>query len=76
MVENPIVAKDAKEINPYVHKFRDENPKLFKGGAIFIIKGFKSEGDRIDVGNRSRSKRSKNTGATVQSTIPSTENHT
>lgn len=50
MVENPIVAKDAKETNPYVHKFRDEHPKLFKGGAIFIIKGFKSEKDRIDVG--------------------------
>lgn len=50
MVETPMVAKDPKEANPYVHKFREENPKQFKGGAIFIIKGFKNQGDRIDVG--------------------------
>lgn len=49
MVEKPVKAKDPKDSNPYVHKFRDENPKNFKGGAIFIIKGFKNQGDRIDV---------------------------
>ena len=49
MVENPILTKQSKAGEDYVHKFRDENPEAFKGNALFIIKGFKKESDRIDV---------------------------
>ena len=41
-----------KEADHFNHKFRDEDPTKFKGTAAFIIKGFKSEKDRVDVGQK------------------------
>lgn len=49
MVENPIVTKERQELEGYQHKFRDENPKKFLGTALFIIKGFKNQSERINV---------------------------
>ena len=49
MIDEPIVLKEFKNSEVYNHKFRDEDPKKFKGNALFIIKGFKFESQRIDV---------------------------
>ena len=50
MVENPIKAQEYKKSDFHSHKFRDENPQKFLGNALFIIKGFKNEKNRIQVG--------------------------
>ena len=58
MVENPIKQNEKKCASINDHKFRDEDPKKFLGNALFIIKGFKDEKERINV--RSYLKFSKN----------------
>lgn len=49
MVENPIHCDEFEKGSINDHKFREENPKKFLGNAIFIIKGFKDEKQRINV---------------------------
>ena len=48
MHETPAAAREVKQEDAYSHKFRDEDPKRFLGNALFIIKGFKNEADRIE----------------------------
>lgn len=48
MVENPIHCDEFEKGSINDHKFREENPKKFLGNAIFIIKGFKDEKQRIN----------------------------
>lgn len=48
MVENPIQQNQKKCASINDHKFRDEDPKRFLGNALFIIKGFKDEKERIN----------------------------
>ena len=56
MVENPIQNQNPKKASVHNHKYRDEHPEKFKGNAIFIIKGFKNEKDRIKVNENSEKK--------------------
>ena len=47
MLEKPI--KYSRFHAPETHRFRDEDPTKFKGGATILVKSFKTEQDRIRV---------------------------